>query len=177
MSESLIHVNVAEEINYLAQLSGFGCAEFSHRIINSKTAFTAATAANVIDFTVPANMALIVTAIDIKTLYNTADAALPGDFRSTDDLNPYGPYVGAGAVGVVTIVVNGSPYGQAAFDIGIINAGVMFVFLADEDLQINVNPNQPVGKNLTLVTRVNAYLVRQEVATELKKNSTQIITQ
>lgn len=176
MSENLIHVNVAEEISFLADMAGAKCSDFQHQIVNSKVAYTAPTEANVFSLTVPENFALVITALDIKTLYNTADAALVnGDYRSTDDLNPYGPYVGAGAVGTVRWLIGGQQYGATTFDIGSINAGLIIVVLASQTLQIAVNPLQPAGKNLTLVSRLNVYLVPQEVGTEIKKGETQFI--
>lgn len=177
MSESLVHIDVAEQINYLAQMSGFGCQDFQHQIYNSKVAFAGPGELNIFNFQVNENMALIITAIDTKVLYDTSDSvALPGDFRSSFDFNPYGPYVGIGAVGTIRIFVDGQQYGQTAFDIGIINAGVIFVVLSKRTIQVAINPLQPAGKNITLVSRLNAYLVPQAVGTELKKNETQIIT-
>src|SRR5882724_5438005 len=136
MSESLVHIDVAEQINFLADMAGAHCYDFQHQIINSKTAFTSATDAQVIIYTVPTNFTFIVTFIYIKTLYNTADAALPSDFRSSFDLNPYGPYVGAGDVGQVRLVVDGQQYGASpAYDIGVINRGVLFVILSNRVMQ------------------------------------------
>lgn len=180
MSESLIHIDIAQQINYLAQMAGAKCSDFQHQIINSKVAFTAPTEANIFNVAVNANQALIITAIDVKTLYDVSDAPLnTGDFRSSFDLNPYGPYTGAGAVGQIRllgIVATNQQYGATAFDIGVINAGVIFVVLANQTLLVKANPNQPVGKNLTLVSRMNCYLVPQVVGVEIKKKETQIIT-
>lgn len=176
MSEALIHRNVAQEIADLAALANANCEGFAHQLYNSRTAFTAATATNVISFTAAENSAILITGIDIKTLYNTADAALPGDFRSTFDVNPYGPYVAAGAVGTIRVLINNQQYCATVFDIGIINAGILLVIDSGKTFSLEVNPNQPAGKNLTLVTRVNAYTVPQTVAHDLKKKQTQFIT-
>jgi hypothetical protein len=179
MSENLIHYSVPQEINYLAQLAGdqFSCDDFQHYILDSKVAFTAPTEATVISFQIQANLAFIITGVDIKTLYDTADAALnTGDFRSTFDLNPYGPYVGAGAVGSIRFTVDNEQPFATAYDIGVINAGVLFVFSGLKTLRILVNPFQPVGKNLTLVTRVNGYIAPDSVVDSLKKKETRIIT-
>ena len=175
MSENLIHIDVAQQISYLSDMAGAKCSDFQHQLYNSKVAFTAPTEATIFSIQVQENFALIITALDIKTLYDTADAALPGDFRSSFDLNPYGPYVGAGAVGTVRLLVDGQQYGAVIFDIGVINAGVVLVVLGGRILTVLVNPLQPVGKNLTLVSRLNAYLVPQTVGTEIKKNETQLI--
>jgi hypothetical protein len=177
MSESLIQKNVAQEISDIAALANSNCEGFAHRLYNSKVAFTAPTEANVVLIQIPQNSALIITAIDIKVLYNTADAALPGDFRSTFDLNPYGPYVAAGAVGQIRILINNLQYCATAFDIGVINAGILLVLDGSEDrsFALAVNPNQPAGKNLTLITRLNAYTVPQAVGTDLKKKQTQFL--
>lgn len=177
MSEGLIHIDVAEQISYLSDIAGAKCTDFIHQIINSKVAFTAPTEANVFRLTIPENQALIITGIDIKALYDTADAALDGgDFRSSFDLNPYGPYVGAGAVGTVRILIGGSQYGATAFDIGVINAGIILVVLANQTFELAVNPQTPAGKNVTLVSRMNVYLVPQEVGTEVTKSATQFLT-
>ena len=178
MSESLSHIRIAEEIINLADLSGAQCSDFQHQIVNSKTAFTSATEANLITYTVPANFAFIMTEVEIKVLYNTADAALVnGDYRSTFDFNPFGPYVGVGAVGTVRFLVDDQQYGASpAYDFAITGHGVILVVLSGRVLKIAANPQTPVGENVTLVTMVNAYLVPQVVGEQLKKNETQIIT-
>jgi len=177
MSENLIHGPVAQAISALAELAGTDCEEFAHRIYNSKVAFTAPTEATVVQIEVPQNSALIITAIDMKVLYNTADAALPGDFRSTFDLNPYGPYVGAGAVGQIRVLINNQQYCATAFDIGVINADILLVIDGDSDklFTVKVNPLQPVGKNLTIVSRVIAFTVPQGSTEKLKKKQTQFL--
>ncbi len=178
MSESLIHQSVAAQIQELALLADASCESFQHQVINSKVAFTAPTEANIFNLTIPANTALVITSLEILTLYNTADAALPSDFRSTDNLNPYGPYVGAGAVGTIRFLVNGTDQIFAtAFDFGVINQGVLFVIRGDKTLLIKVNPFQPVGKNLTLVSRLNTFIVVPESsAVDLEKKATRIVT-
>lgn len=177
MSENLLHINVAEEISYLADIAGAKCSDFQHQLINSKVAFTSATEAAIFNLVVPENFALIVTGIDSKVLFDTTDTDLVGDFRSTFDFNPYGPYAGAGAaVGMIRLLIGGKQYGQTAFDIGMINAGVILVVLASETFQVLVNPFTPTGKDVTLVSRMNVYLVPQLVGTEVKKNETQFIT-
>lgn len=183
MSESLIHQSVAAQIQELALLAGSPCESFQHQVINSKVAFTAPTEASIFTIAIPANTALVITSLEILTLYNTADAALPGDYRSTDNLNPYGPYVGAGAVGTVRFLINatGAPPGEqifaTAFDFGVINQGILFVIRGDKTLEIKVNPFQPAGKNLTLVSRLNTFIVVPEsAAVDLEKKATRIVT-
>lgn len=178
MSESLIHQSVAAQIQELALLADSPCENFQHQVVNSKVAFTGPTEASIFNLTIPANTALVITSLEILTLYNTADVALPGDFRSTDNLNPYGPYVGAGAVGTIRFLVNTSEQIFAtAFDFGVINQGVLFVVRGDKSFQVKVNPFQPVGKNLTLVSRLNTFIVVPEsAAVDLEKKATRIVT-
>jgi len=178
MSENLIHHSIPAEMAALATLAGGSCDDIvAPQILDSKTAYAGPSTQNVINYTVPENLSYVILAIDIKTLYDTSDAALPSDFRSTDDLNPYGPYIGAGAVGTIDLLDNDTAQFAPAFDIGVINAPVLFVIQGGHVLKIAVAPNQPAGKNLTLVTRVFGYLVIQQFGTELQKKTIRIITQ
>ena len=176
MSESLIHYDVASQISAIAALADTNCEGFAHRIYNQRTAFTAATEADIITILVPANSALIIVGIEVKTLYDTSDAALVGgDFRSTFDLNPYGPYIGAGAVGQFRIFIAGQQYCATMFDFALLGAGILLVVDSEKTFVLKANPNQPVGKNLTLVTRAQSYTVPQAAASELKKKETQFL--
>jgi hypothetical protein len=183
MSESLIHDSVANQVQALALLAGADCESFQHQVIDSKVAFAGPGEQNIFNLSVAANTALVITSLDIKVLYDTADAALDGDFRSSFDLNPYGPYVGAGAVGTIRFLVNAdsAPPGQqvfaTAYDIGVMNQGILFVFRGEKTLQVKVNPLQPAGKNITLVSRLNTFIVVPEAsAVDLEKKATRIVT-
>lgn len=178
MSESLIHESVANQIQALALLGDAPCEAFQHQVINSKVAFAGPGEQNIFNLAIAANTALVITGLEIKVLYNTADAALPGDFRSTDDLNPYGPYVGAGAVGTIRFLINGSEQPFAtAYDLGVINQNVLFVVRGDRTFVVKVDPLQPAGKALTLVSRLTTYIVVPESnAVDLEKKATRIVT-
>ncbi len=179
MSESIIHESVANQITNLASLADAPCEYFQHVVFDSVVAYTAPVEDTLFNITVPANTALVITSLEILTLYNTADAALPSDFRSTDNLNPYGPYVGAGAVGQIRFLLNGlEQIFATAFDFGVINQGILFVINGNKSIVIKANPFTPVGKNVTLVSRLNTFVVVPEAAvTEtLKKKETRIIT-
>jgi hypothetical protein len=179
MSESLIHDSVAHQIQSLALLADSPCESFQHQVIDSKVAFAGPGEQNIFNLAIAANTALVITSLEIKVLYDTADVALlGGDFRSTDDLNPYGPYVGAGAVGTIRFLVNTSEQIFAtAYDFGVINQGVLFVIRGDKTFQVKVNPFQPVGKNITLVSRLNTFIVVPESsAVDLEKKATRIVT-
>ena len=176
MSESLIQRDVAAEISNIAALANASCEGFAHRLYNSLVEFPdPATEAAIFDFDVPEQSALIITVIDIKTLYDTADAALPGDFRSSFDLNPYGPFVAGGGVGQIRILINNEQYCAIANDIGIINAGILLVVDGGYNFKVMVNPSQPTGKDVVLVSRLNAYTVPQVAGTDLKKKQTQFL--
>ena len=176
MSESLIKRSVAQQISDLAALAGVDCEDFAHRVYNSKVEFPSP-ATNTPILSIPAGngAAIIITGIDIKTLYNTADAALPGDFRSTDDLNPYGPFVTDGGVGVIQILINGQQYCADMFDIGLINCEIILIVEAEKTLVVKANPHQPTGKDLTLVCRAIGFTVPQAAVETLKKKQTQFI--
>lgn len=177
MSESLVHIGVVDEIIKLATFAEAPCSVFNHRIINSKQTFAAAGALPIFSLSIAQNSALIVTAIDVKALINPAappGGAGNGDWRSTDDVNPFGPF-GGGDVGIVTITDNGNQLWPAANDIGVVNAGVLFVFQGGHNIVVNVNPRQAAG-TIVLVSRMNAYTCPQEVGTRLTKSSTRILT-
>lgn len=180
MSESVIHDSVARQIMDLASLAEASCDSFQHQIIDSKVNFAGPGAQSIFNLMVADNTALVITSLEIKVLYDTADALLiGGDFRSTDDLNPYGPYVGVGAVGTINFLLNGSePLFATAFDFGVINQGILFVIGGGKSLVISVNPFQPAGKNITLVSRLNTFIVVPEVAAteSLSKKQTRIVT-
>jgi len=179
MSESLIHQSVAAQIQELALLADSPCENFQHQVIDSKVNFAGPGEQNIFNLVIAANTALVITSLEIKVLYDTTDVALlGGDFRSTDDLNPYGPYVGAGAVGTIRFLINGTEQPFAtAFDFGVINQGVLFVFRGDRTLVVKVNPFQPAGKAVTLVSRLNTFIVVPESsATDLEKKATRIVT-
>jgi len=176
MSESVIHRDVAAEISNIAQLANTSCEGFAHRLYNSRVDFPdPATEATIFDFDVPEQSALIITALEIKVLYDTADTDLTGDFRSTFDLNPYGPYVTGGDVGQIRILINDEQYCAIANDFGVMNAGLLLVIDGGYNFKISVNPFQPSGKDVTLVSRLNAYTVPQAAGTDLKKKQTQIL--
>ena len=178
MSESLIHESVANQIQALALLADAPCEGFQHQVINSKVAFAGPGEQNIFNLSIAANTALVITALEIKVLYDTADVALDGDFRSTDDLNPYGPYIGVGAVGTVRFLINGTEQPFAtAYDLGVINQNVLFVIRGDKTLEVKVNPFQPAAKNLTLVSRMTTFIVVPESnAVDLEKKATRIVT-
>lgn len=169
---------MANQIQALALLGGADCESFQHQVINSKVAFTGPGEQSIFNLSIAANTALVITGLEIKVLYDIADAAFVGDFRSTDDLNPYGPYVGAGAVGTIRFLINGSeePF-ATAYDLGVINQNVLFVIRGDKTFVVKVNPFQPAGKNLTLVSRMTTYIVVPEAAAvDLEKKATRIVT-
>lgn len=175
MSENLIHNSVAAEISKLSELANSSCEGFAHRLYNSRVDFAGPGEQNIFNFQVPANSALIITAIDIKVLYDIADAALVGDFRSTFDLNPYGPYSGIGDVGQIRLLVDNQQYGATANDIGVINHGILLVIESERTLTVKVDPFQPAAKNLTLVSVLEAFTVPEAAGIDLKKKQTQIL--
>jgi hypothetical protein len=161
----------------LGRLAGVTCDNFQHQVIDTVTAFAGPSLKNLLSYTVPSSSALVITNIDVKTLYDTADALLiGGDFRATDDFNPYGPYVGVGDVGLIQLLVNDIGEFATAFDIGVINNPVLFVILGGRVLRVTANPKQPAAKNITLVMRLNAFIVPEPVGSEIKKKETRIIT-
>lgn len=180
MSESVIHESVPQQIMALATLADTDCGNFQHQVINSKVNFAGPGAQSIFNLQVADNTALVITSLEIKVLYDTADALLiGGDFRSTNDLNPYGPFVGVGAVGTIDFLLNGSEKLFAtAFDFGVINQGVLFVISGGNSIVISVNPFQPAAKNITLVSRLTTFIVVPEsaVTETLKKKQTRIVT-
>ena len=180
MSESLIHQSVAAQIKELAELAEAACEDFQHQVIDSSVTFTGPGEQSIFNITIPPNTALVVTSLEIKALYDVNDATFNNsDFRATDDLNPYGPFFGSGsAVGQIRWLINGTEQIFAtAYDFGVINQGILFTFLGNRSLVIKANPNQPTGKDLTLVSRLNTFIVVPEASvTELQKKSTRIVT-
>jgi hypothetical protein len=177
MSESLVKVDVAQQIQALALLAGDNakCTDFQHHILNSNKTFAAPGFASVFTLTIPFNSAFIITAIDVKMLYDLADVTFTGaDFRSTFDLNPYGPLAVGAGVGSVSIFSDNEPVFPAANDIGIINAGLIFVFQGGHTVTVFLNPQQPAGKTLVAVTRIIGYLVPESIGSALKKKESRI---
>lgn len=181
MSENLVHTSVAQEIQALALLAGGDtqCSDFQHEILNSESTYVGPGAATTI-FTiiVPENAAFIITSIDIEMVPLVTDAAfVGGDFRATDDLNPYGSqFAGSGGSGTIVINDNGQGVFQTANAIGVINAGVIFVFGSGHTVTIIVNPQHPAGKTMTSSNRVTGYLVPSAIGAELKKKQSIIRT-
>lgn len=180
MSESLFFGSVSEEIQALVALAGDGvsCDDFQHRRLNSSVAFLGPGSQTLLQFQPPQGMAFIITKIDIKTLYDITDAPFVGaDFRSTDDINPYGPlFAGSGGVGIIQAFQNNQQIFAPAFDLGVINTPLLFVVLSQIQFVLKADPQQPVGKNLVLVTGMTGYLVPAFVGTALKKKSTVVNT-
>src|SRR5882724_9254240 len=98
MSESLIHQSVAAQIHELAELADAPCEYFQHQVIDSKVTFPSPPVEqDIFNIAIAPNTALVITSLEIKALYDTTDTDLVGDFRATDDLNPYGPLFGSGS--------------------------------------------------------------------------------
>jgi len=179
MSESLNKVNPIADIIRLAEFTGGQCGDWDHRIVNSTQTYPAAGLQPIFSLSVSRDSAIVVTALDIKSLSDPADApgnpaSFNGDWRSTFDINPYGPF-GGGAVGLVQITVNGNLIFPACNDIGLINAGIFLVFQGGHNVVISADPQQAAG-TIVLVSRLNAYKTRQEVGTRLTKSSTILLT-
>ena len=178
MSESLVHVNVIDDIIKLATFTGAPCDVFSHRIINSQQTYAAAGSQPIFSLSIAQESCLLVTAIDIKALFDPAappGGAGNGDWRSSFDINPFGPF-GGGSVGTVLITSNGvNVFAPGANDIGVINAGVLFVFQGGSNIVISADPQQAAG-TIVLVSRLNAYTCPQEVGTKLTKSQSRLLT-
>ena len=178
MSENLVHISVAQEIHALAELADAACSDFQHVIINSESSYVGPGAVTIFTIVVPANAAFIVTSLDIEMVPLITDAAfVGGDYRATDDLNPFGSqFVGSGGSGTILINDNGNGIFTTANGIGVINAGVIFVFAGGHTITILIDPQQPAGKTLTSSNRINGYLVPSAVGDELKKKESRIRT-
>lgn len=178
MSENLIHVSVAQEIQALALLAEAECFDFQHHVLNSSSSFTGAGGfVTIFTIIVPSNSAFIMTSLDIKMLYATEDAALVGDFRSTFDLNPYGPlFTGSAGSGIIAIQDNGQQIFNTANDIGVMNVPLILVFTGGHTITIFANPQQPAGKTLVSINRVTGYLVPESIGSTLKKKESRIRT-
>jgi hypothetical protein len=175
MSESLNKVNPIADIIRLAEFTGGQCGDWDHRIVNSTQTYPAAGLQPIFSLTVSRDSAIVITALDIKSLSDPDAApggggAGNGDWRSSFDINPFGPF-GGGAVGLVQITVNGNLIFPACNDIGLINAGIFLVFQGGHNVVISADPQQAAG-TIVLVSRINCYKTRQEVGTRLTKSST-----
>jgi hypothetical protein len=177
MSQGFITYGVASQINAIATLGGsVNCEGFAHRIYGSSVAFSGPGEQNVAQITVPENSGLIIVGVEMKVLYDTADTDLDfGDFRSTFDLNPYGPYVGIGAVGQIRIIIGGQQYCATMFDFSLLGTPILLIVESEKDFILAVDPLQPAGKDITLVTKIHSYTVPATVASELKKKETQFL--
>lgn len=184
MSESVASEgSVARQQAELAMLAGANvkCSDFIHTLINSKVDFTGSSTQDLINFTVSDGGGLVITRIDVKTLFDTTDALLTGDFRATDDFNPYGPFAaGSLGTGTIAILFDGQQQGGTAQDFGLINRPILFIASATTKVEVSATTNQPAGKKLRLVTCMTCWQCASKVAIEgLKKNNlqTQIISQ
>ncbi len=178
MSENLIHVPVAAEIQALALLAEANCSDFQHHILNSASSYVGPGFVTIFTILVPENMAFIMTALDIKMLYDLEDTDIDfADFRSTFDLNPYGPqFTGSAGAGIIAIDDNGVPIFNTANDIGVMNAPLLLIFSGGHTITVFANPQQPVGKTLVSINRILGYLVPQSIGVALKKKETRIRT-
>ncbi len=178
MSENLIHVSVAQEIQALAELADAQCSDFQHEILNSSSSYPGPGAVTIFTIVVPQNGAFIMTGLDIEMVPLISDAAfVGGDYRSTNDLNPFGPqFAGSGGSGTIVIKDNGEGIFTVANAMGVINAPLLFVFSGGHTITILVNPQQPAAKTLTSVNRITGYLVPESIGTELKKKESRINT-
>lgn len=160
-----------------------GCHEFQHQLIDSNIAIVGSGLNNLYDFKTITDSALIITGLDIKVLFDITDTTFSGtagnsvpDYRSTFDLNPYGPYAaGSGGVGQIIMSVDSDVQFALAWDV-VINHQVLFVVGGGKTVLIQVNAQLPAGKKVTLVPCLIAFTCREAIATLLKKNTTQIIT-
>jgi len=180
MSESLIKQSVPGQLRELAEIAEHSCGEvICHQILNTKFAYVGPSNQTLFNYQVPDNLAYVILGIDIKTLYDETSGDFTGDFRSTDDINPFGPYfAGSGGVGQITILDNNQalPGGSVANDIGVINVGIMIVIQSGHTFGLQVNPNIPAAKKVTLVCRTFGYLTTSAFGTSLEKKTTRILT-
>ncbi len=185
MSENLVHNFVPQEIQALALLADAGCEEFQHEVLNSESSYVGPGAdTTIFTIVVPANAVFIMTSLDIEMVPLVTDAAfVGGDFRATDDINPYGSqFAGSGGSGTIVINDNGVGIFKVANAIGVINTPLLFVFEGGHTITVIVNPQHPAAKTLTSSNRITGYLVAESiggaesVASKLKKNQTQIRT-
>jgi hypothetical protein len=118
------------------------------------------------------------TSLDIEMVPLVTDAPfVGGDFRATDDLNPYGSqFAGSGGSGTIVINDNGEGTFQVANGIGVINCPLLFVFMGGHTITVVVNPQHPAGKTLTSSNRITGYLVPEAIGSELKKKESRILT-
>jgi hypothetical protein len=178
MSESIGHASVAAQILELAQLTGYPCEEFQHEVIGSRVTFAGSSTQDLINVSVVEHGGLVITRIDIKTLFDTTDALLDGDFRSTDDFNPYGPFAAAivaPGIGQIIMSFDGVNQFSLANDFTLINRAILFGANSSQTVKITATTNQPAGKNLMLVTAVNCFTCRDVVISTIQKKTTQII--
>lgn len=178
MSENLIHVSVAQEIEALAQLADAQCSDFQHEILNSASSYAGPGNVTIFTIIIPENAAFIMTALDIEMVPLISDPIFDGgDYRSTADLNPFGPqFAGSGGSGVIVINDNGQGVFAVANGMGVINTPLLLVFGGGHTITVLVNPQQPAAKTLTSVNRITGYLVPQEIGNELKKKESRILT-
>ena len=178
MSENLIHVPVATEIKDLALLGDADCNDFQHHILNSAASYVGPGFVTIFTILIPDNMAFIMTALDIKMLYDLEDTDIDfGDFRSTFDLNPYGPqFTGSVGAGIISMTDNAEPIFNTCSDIGVMNACLLFIFSGGHTIRVFADPQQPVGKTLVSINRILGYLVPQSIGSSLKKKETRIRT-
>lgn len=183
MSENLTHIDVAQQRLYLAQLAGEGilCEQFQHQLINTKQVFLdgGPLTKDLFRFSVPKSLALVITFIDIESVPDPTDGDLVGDYRSTAALNPYGPLFPGGVsdTGQLELFVNDVSQFTNAWDIGVMGAGLIFVIGSGLEVRLAATPNLPVGKDIVLETRINAYITSSDVGAGLKKKETTIVTQ
>jgi hypothetical protein len=178
MSENLIHVSVAQDIQALALLADAECSDFQHHILNSSSSYAGPGFVTIFTIVIPQNMSFIMTALDIKMLYDLEDTDLDfADFRSTFDLNPYGPqFTGSVGAGIIAINDNGQGIFNTANDIGVMNAGLILIFSGGHTITVFADPQQPVGKTLVSINRILGYLAPESIGVRLKKKETRIRT-
>ncbi len=176
MSENLVHIDPADQIPKLALLADANCADFQHEVINSESSYPGG-AITIFTITVPPNSAFIMTSLDIEMVPAVTDTDLDfGDFRATDDLNPYGSqFAGSTGSGTVAFLWEGQPVFRTANAIGVINTPFILVFLAGT-ITIDVNPQAPAGKTLTSSNRITGYLVPESIGSTLKKKESRFNT-
>lgn len=178
MSQGLIQTSVLREILDLARLACTkDTTQFQHVIITSSIGILPVTEVTAIDFDVPENMCLIVTHAGARSLpLPTGDALLSdGDFRSSEDVNPYGPNTAGSDYSYARWQINTTPSTPQIYTQAILNTSCLLVFSPKTRAQLLITANLPPATMVGLVVRVNCYLAPAAIAECLAFNQTTFI--
>jgi len=163
-------LDIAEEIDYLARLSGTPCADWKHTLISSKVDDPVTLTPKAIwSYTVPDNATWVMCCFLLRSLPPVNDPSLTVDDWRSDDFD-------ANGLTLAYIAVNGSPINVHTLGtFGIFNKPLLLAFAAKSLVQMFVQRDaSSVAPNAVVHSCAHGYLTKTEAYSRLSENLTTI---